>query len=138
MNRCACRLAVGVGLTLLDACSGPKSDNPMPPGNAGTAAVHAKWTAGPCSEAGRCAGQGAMGGSEIVLLRLASGQRTESRTNRHGDAVFRVAPGRYEARFPNRYEARFPNNVCPGEASIARFRVMQHATSHAEIVCTAP
>jgi hypothetical protein len=127
-------LVLGALLMWLSACSKSSGGMPKPPPNAGTAAIHAKWTAGPCDESGRCAGQGVMGGSEIVLLRLGSGERVAKRANKHGDADFRVAPGLYRAR----YTRAFLSNACGAGASVAQLRVRPHDVSRGEIVCTNP
>lgn len=131
MSRWVFDLVVGGPLLLLGACSGSTSNNPMPPPNAGTAVIHARWTAGACNAAGRCAEQGVMGNSVIVLLRLGSGQRLTGRTDDQGDATFRITPGRYEARFARPY-------ACGAGATTARIRVTARASSHAAIICVAP
>lgn len=124
-------LAVVIGLVVRQ---GGGRIGPAPPRNAGVAEVHEKWTAGACYQSGRCPEQGTAAARKIVLLGLRSNQRFTAPTDHRGNAVFRVAPGRYEARFPQ----AFTNHACDAGAGVARIRVRPHATTYAEIVCTDP
>src|SRR5579875_2041912 len=116
VNRLAVTTMLGVVLMSASACSNSNGVLPKPPPNAGAVMIHAKSTAGPCNEAGRCAEQGAMGKIEVVLFRVGSAQRLEARTNEYGDAAFWVAPGMYQARFTR----GFLQDACGAGASVAR------------------
>lgn len=112
------------------------------PGNPGTLVVHARMTFGPVNErTGHAAGEFPMSGTR-VRVRSADGTSAVARTDRHGNARFELAPGRYVARLADLAQpdgrGGGPQIDCGAGAKSAMVRVPPHRVVHAEITCAQP
>jgi hypothetical protein len=133
------RFAIAVSL-VASATVSCTSDSSKAPANEGTLIVRATMTLGPVDmRTGRAAVEYAMAKTDI-RVHASGGAMVLSKTDKHGDARFRLAPGVYVARLAHTVHDDWNGDelLCHVGDAPATARVVPHRVTRVEVKCVQP